>query len=55
MSEEIKAEIMDVMTKSSKRGKKKLQNLPPEGNRQIKAADSMTGSIARFIEEKAAD
>jgi len=51
----MKAGAYKKQLKKLKRGKKKLQNLPPEGNRQIKAADSMTGSIARFIEEKAAD
>jgi len=38
--------------KKLKRGQKKLKAIPPEGNRQIKAADSMGGSVARFIEEK---
>jgi hypothetical protein len=48
----MKAASYKKQMKKLKRGKKKLQELPPEGNRQIKAADSMTGSIARFIEEK---
>ena len=38
--------------KKLKTGQKKLAEIPPEGNRQLKAADSMGGSIARFIEEK---
>jgi hypothetical protein len=48
----MKAAAYQKQLKKLKRGKKKLQDLPPEGNRQIKAADSMGGSIARFIEEK---
>lgn len=48
----MKAAAYKKQMKKLKRGKKKLQELPPEGNRQIKAADAMGGSIARFIEEK---
>ena len=35
-----------------KKARKKLEAIPPEGSRQLKAADSMGGSIGRFIEEK---
>ncbi|MBM4372107.1 MAG: hypothetical protein FJ098_10665 [Deltaproteobacteria bacterium] len=35
-----------------KKAQKKLEGIPPEGDRQIKAADSMGGSLVRFIEEK---
>jgi len=39
--------------KKLKKGKKQLEEIPPDGERQLKAADAMGGSIARFIEEKA--
>ena len=57
MTKAIKKKPMKAMSykkqiKKLNRGQKKLEVIPPEGNRQLKAANAMGGSIARFLEEK---
>jgi len=57
MTKAIKKKPMKAMSykkqiKKLNRGQKKLDVIPPEGNRQLKAANAMGGSIARFLEEK---
>ncbi|MFH1529225.1 MAG: hypothetical protein ABIK09_00675 [Pseudomonadota bacterium] len=48
----MKAASYKKQIKKLKRGRKMLEEIPPEGGRQLKAADSMTGSLVRFIEDK---
>ena len=57
LTKAIKKKPMKAMTykkqiKKLKKAQTKLEAIPPEGNRQIKAADAMGGSVARFLEEK---
>lgn len=48
----MKAGAYKKQIKKLKRAKNRLKVIPPEGKRQLKAADSMGGSIGRFIDEK---
>ncbi len=48
----LKAKKYKKQMKKLKRGKKKLVVIPPESGRQVKAAKSMTSSVARLLEKK---